>query len=143
MSSFPRQRNFSSAIRPDRSDAVEVLSVDVDQLPKANGKLVQSNAIGVAIGVGTFRDSTMRGVKFAAHDAEIMGRYFQRILGIPSQQVKVLIDNHGLKDDLIEVFEQWLPKQSGPRQRHTFMCQAERWWIRRPELSLCCLTMGP
>lgn len=112
---LPSSKKFFVAIRPERSDAVEVLSVDVDQLPKANGKLVQSNAIGVAIGVGTFRDSTMRGVKFAAHDAEIMGRYFQRILGIPSQRVKVLIDNHALKDDLIEVFEQWLPKQSGPR----------------------------
>ena len=112
---LPSSKKFFVAIRPERSDSVEVLSVDVDQLPKANGKLVQSNAIGVAIGVGTFRDSTMRGVKFAAHDAEIMGRYFQRILGIPSQRVKVLIDNHALKDDLIEVFEQWLPKQSGPR----------------------------
>ena len=112
---LPSSKKFFVAIRPERSDTVEVLSVDVDQLPKANGKLVQSNAIGVAIGVGTFRDSTMPGVKFSAHDAEIMGRYFQRILGIPSRRVKVVIDNHALKDDLIEVFEQWLPKQSEPR----------------------------
>jgi hypothetical protein len=112
---LPSSKKFFVAIRPERSDTVEVLSVDVDELPKANGKRVQSNAIGVAIGVGTFRDSTMRGVKFAAHDAEIMGRYFERVLGIPLQRVKVVIDNHALKDDLIEVFEQWLPKQGGMR----------------------------
>ena len=113
---LPSSKKFFVAIRPERSDAVEVLSVDVDQLPKANGKIAQSNAIGIAIGVGAFRDSTMPGVKFAAHDAEVMGGYFQRILGIPSQQVKVLIDNNALKDDLIEVFEQWLPKQSTSQQ---------------------------
>ena len=38
------------------------------------------------------------------------------MLGIPLQQVKVVIDNQGLKDDLIEVFEQWLPKQSTSQQ---------------------------
>ena len=113
---LPSSKKFFVAIRPDRSDAVEVLSVDVDQLPKANGKVPQSHAIGIAIGVGAFRDSTMPGVKFAAHDAEVMGGYFQRILGIPSQQVNVVIDNNALKDDLIDVFEQWLPKQSTSQQ---------------------------
>ena len=91
---LPSSKKFFVAIRPDRSDAVEVLSVDVDQLPKTNGKFAQSHAIGIAIGVGAFRDSTMPGVKFAAHDAEVMGGYFKRVLGIPSQQVKVVSDNN-------------------------------------------------
>ena len=109
---LPSSKKFFVAIRPDRSDAVEVLSVDVDQLPKMNGKSVQSHALGIAIGVGAFRDVAMPARKFAAHDAEIVGGYFRRVLGIPPQQVKVLIDNHGLKDDFIDVFERWLPKQS-------------------------------
>ncbi len=113
---LPAAKKFFVAIRPERIDAVEVLSVDVDQLPKMNGKSAQSHAVGIAIGVGAFRDSTMPARKFAAHDAEVMGGYFKRILGIPSQQVKVVIDNQGLKDDLIEVFEQWLPKQSASQQ---------------------------
>ena len=33
-------------------------------------------------------------------------------MNIPPQQVRVVLDNQGLKDDLIDVFEQWLPKQS-------------------------------
>ena len=109
---LPSSKKFLVAIRPDRSDAVEVLSVDVDQLPKANGKSAQPHAIGIAIGVGGFRDSAMRGSKFAVHDAEVMGAYFKRVLNIPPPQVKVVLDNQGLKDDLIDVFEQWLPKQS-------------------------------
>ncbi len=113
---LPASKKFFVAIRPDRSDAVEVLSVDVDQLPSANGKVARPRAVGIAIGVGAFRDSTMPGVKFAAHDAEVMGGYFQRILGIPSQQVKVMTDNHALKDDLIDVFEQWLLKQGVSQQ---------------------------
>ncbi|MBI4000349.1 MAG: hypothetical protein HY348_01005, partial [Nitrospira defluvii] len=113
---LPSSKKFFVAIRPDRSDAVEVVSVDVDQLPKMNGKSAQSHAVGIAIGVGAFRDSAMPVMKFAAHDAGVMGGYFKRVLGIPSQQVKVVIDNKGLKDDLIEVFEQWLPKQSTSQQ---------------------------
>jgi hypothetical protein len=114
---LPSSKKFSVAIRPDRSDAVEVLSVDVDQLPKTNGKSVQPHAIGIAIGIGAFRDSTMPVRKFAAHDAEVMGNYFKRVLNIPPHQVKVVLDNQGLKDDLIDVFEQWLPKHS--TSRHT------------------------
>lgn len=114
---LPSSKKFFIAIRPDPSDAVEVLSVDVDQLPKINQKVGQSHAVGIAIGVGAFRDSTMPAVKFAAHDAEVMGGYFERVLGIPSQQVKVVVDDRALKDDLIEVFEQWLPKQSA--SQHT------------------------
>lgn len=113
---LPSSKKFFVAIHPDRSDAVEVLSVDVDQLPKMNGKSAQSHAVGIAIGVGAFRDQAMPARKFAAHDAEVMGGYFNRVLGIPPQQVKVVIDNQGLKDDLVEVFEQWLPKQSTSQQ---------------------------
>jgi hypothetical protein len=113
---LPSAKKFFVAIRPDRSDAVEVLSVDVDQLPKMNGKSAQSHAIGIAIGVGAFRDSAMPPRKFAARDAEVVGSYFKRVLGIPPAQVKVIIDSQGLKDDLIDVFEQWLPKQSTLQQ---------------------------
>ncbi len=113
---LPSSKKFFVAIRPDRSDAIEVLSVDVDQLPKLNGKSPQSQAIGIAIGVGTFRDAAMPVMKFAAHDAEVMGGYFTRVFGIPSSQVKIVTDSQGLKDDLIEVFEQWLPKQGASQQ---------------------------
>lgn len=113
---LPTAKKFFVAIRPDRSDAVEVLSVDVDQLPAMNGKSAQPQAVGIAVGVGAFRDPAIPSRKFAAHDAEVMGAYFKTILGIPPHKVKVVIDGDGLKDDLADVFEQWLPTQAGAKQ---------------------------
>jgi hypothetical protein len=112
---LPSAKKFFVAIRPDAGAAVEVLSVDVDQLPSRNGKSAQPNSVGIAIGVGAFRDPAVPAVRFAAHDAEVMGGYFKTVLGVPPQKVKVLSDAKALKDDLIEVFEQWLPKQGGPQ----------------------------
>ncbi|MCC2642498.1 MAG: hypothetical protein K0S45_2911 [Nitrospira sp.] len=113
---LPSAKKFFVAIRPDLHEEIEVLSVDVDQLPKANGKVSQAQAVGIAIGVGAFRDQAMPPVKFAAHDAEVMGQYFKTILGIPPQKVRVALDDKGLRDDLIDLFEQWLPAQGGPQQ---------------------------
>lgn len=112
---LPSAKKFFVAIRPDAGAAVEVLSVDVDQLPSRNGKSAQPNSVGIAIGVGAFRDPAVPAVRFAAHDAEVMGGYFKTVLGVPPQKVKVLSDAKALKDDLIEVFEQWLPKQGSPQ----------------------------
>lgn len=112
---LPSAKKFFVAIRPDAGAAVEVLSVDVDQLPSRNGKSAQPNSVGIAIGVGAFRDPAVPAMRFAAHDAEVMGGYFKTVLGVPPQKVKVLSDAKALKDDLIEVFEQWLPKQGGPQ----------------------------
>ncbi|MGC3974373.1 MAG: caspase family protein [Nitrospira sp.] len=111
---LPSAKKFFVAIRPDEADATEVVSVDVDQLPSRKGKLVQPHAVAIAIGVGAFRDPAMPTMKLAAHDAEIMSGYFTSLMGIPPQKVKVVLDAKGLKDDWIDVFEQWLPKQGGP-----------------------------
>jgi hypothetical protein len=113
---LPSAKKFLVAIRPGDGPAIEVLSVDVDQLPKVNAKVTQPHAVGIAIGIGTFRDRAMPPMKFAVHDAEVMGGYFKTVLGIHPQKVKVLLDAKGLKDDLIEAFEQWLPKQSNSAQ---------------------------
>jgi hypothetical protein len=112
---LPSAKKFFVAIHPDAGAAVEVLSVDVDQLPSRNGKSAQPNSVGIAIGIGAFRDPAVPTVKFAAHDADVMGGYFKTVLGVPPHKVKVLSDAKALKDDLIEVFEQWLPKQGGPQ----------------------------
>lgn len=111
---LPAPKKFFVAIRPDAGGNVDVLSVDVDQLPSKNGKVAQPQAVGIAIGVGTFRDRTVPAMKLAAHDAEVMGGYFKSVMGLPPQKVKVAVDAKGLKDDWIELFEQWLPKQAGP-----------------------------
>lgn len=108
---LPPAKKFLVAIRPDKGEEVEVLSVDVDQLPKTGKGLVQPKAIGVAIGVGSFREESVPRVRFAARDAEVMAGYFKTLSGIPANRVRLLVDRHALKDDLADVFEEWLPKQ--------------------------------
>ena len=110
---LPSPKKFVVALKPDATDAAEVVAVDVDQLPGRKAKPAQPHAVAIAIGVGAFRDPAMPTMKLAAHDAEVMSGYFTSVMGIPPQKVKVVLDGKGLKDDWIEVFEQWLPKQGG------------------------------
>ena len=112
---LPPSKKFVVAIRPETVDAVEVLSVDVDQIANQPGKLKQSQGIGIAIGVGQFRDVNVPEARFAGRDAEVMAKYFMTYVGIPSSRVKLLEDDQVLKDDLIDVFETWLPTQVDPR----------------------------
>jgi hypothetical protein len=112
---LPPAKKFLIAIRPDTEDDAEVLSVDVDQIPHGPGALKQPQAIGIAIGAGRFRDPAMPGIQFAGRDAEVMAKYFKAFMGIPNQRVRLIQDDQVMKEDLVEVFEQWLPRQADPR----------------------------
>jgi hypothetical protein len=85
-------------------------AVEVDDIPAGAGRFKRPKGAGVSIGVGTFRSASVERVEFAAHDAEVMGRYFEGFAGIPSSRIKVLTDEHALKDDVVEVIEEWLPQ---------------------------------
>jgi hypothetical protein len=85
--------------------------VDVDELPKAWGKLKQPRALGVAVGIGEFRESTVPRVKYARQDADTVAKYWNAVAGIPAERIRRLFDSRALKGDLIEAFEEWLPQQ--------------------------------
>jgi hypothetical protein len=104
-------KKFIAALRPAQADDIEVLSVDVDQVPARVRGFERRKAVGIAIGVGKFREAEVSPVKFAAHDAETMAKYFRTVGGIPPDQIKVLTDERALKEDLAEAFEEWLPRQ--------------------------------
>lgn len=87
---------------------------DVDRIPDTTRGIERKKTVGIAIGMSTFRHPTLSPVPFAAHDAEMMAAYFNKLIGIPSEQVQLLTDEHALKDDFIEVFEEWLPQQAEP-----------------------------
>jgi hypothetical protein len=110
----PRPKKFLAALRPARSEIVEILSVDVDQVPNAVRGYERRKAVGISIGIGSFRDPEVPGVKFAARDAEVMARYFRTVGGVPARRIKLVTDGHALKDDLAEIFEEWLPRQAEP-----------------------------
>jgi len=103
----PDQKRFliEWATVPTRS----VKAVEVDAIPDGAARFERKKAVGVAIGIGAFRSASVGRLQFAAHDAEIMGRYFQGLAGIPPSRIKILTDEHALKDDLVEVIEEWLP----------------------------------
>lgn len=106
----PRKK-FVASVRPAEEEDVEVLSVDVDRTPRRVRGYEQHKAVGIAIGVGAFRDPQVPSLKFAAHDAEVMARYFQTAGGMPSRRIKVLTDDRAMKEDLAEALEEWLPQQ--------------------------------
>lgn len=109
---LPSAKKFLVAMMPHTAPEAQAIPVDVDEIPKRMGKLKQPKAIGIAIGIGQFRDSAFQRVKYAAHDAETVANYWQAVLGIPPERVRRLLDTHALKGDLVEVFEEWLPKQA-------------------------------
>lgn len=111
---FPSVKKFFIAMKPGTDGNDAGLSVDVDEPPKRPGKFTQPKAIGVAIGVGQFREGGLLRGKYAARDAEIMAKYWQAVGGVPSDRIRRLIDTGALKGDLVETFEEWLPKLADP-----------------------------
>jgi hypothetical protein len=108
----PDQKKFPIEWHPHPARLSVSPGDDVDRIPDIAGGQVQKKTIGIAIGVSTFRHPTLSPVPFATHDAEVMAEYFNKLTGIPSERIRLLTDDHALKDDLIEVFEEWLPQQA-------------------------------
>lgn len=111
---LPSAKKFIIAMKPESDAEAARMPADVDQLPKGAGKLKQPKAVGIAIGVEQFRDTGMSGIRYAARDAEVMAKYLKSIVGIPADRVRTLVDSQAMKDDIAEVFEEWLPRQVDP-----------------------------
>ncbi len=107
---LPPPKRFIVAMKPGNDPDAASVPVDVDDMPKFGGKLKQPKAVGIAIGIGRFREEGLARVKYAARDAESMAAYWQAIAGVPVTRIKRLIDAGALKHDLAETFEEWLPK---------------------------------
>lgn len=113
LAQIPPVKKFTILIKPSPADGTQA-AMDVDQPPKGTASLKQQKAVVVAVGVGRFREAQVPSVKFAARDAEVMAAYLQSIAGLPADRVRVLTDGHGLKQDLAETFDEWLPKRVDP-----------------------------
>lgn len=113
MAQVPPVKKFTILIKPGPADGTQA-AIDVDQPPKGTAALKQQKAVVIAIGVGRYRDTQVPSVKFAARDAEVMAAYLQSITGLSADRVRVLTDGHGLKQDLAETFDEWLPKRVDP-----------------------------
>ncbi len=111
---LPLAKKFLVVMNPLSAAEGKTQPVDVDRLPKRTSLLKQPKAIGIVVGVGQFRESSIPRVKYAVRDAEAMATYLSSIGGIPANRIRTLVDAHALKSDLAEVFEEWLPGQVDP-----------------------------
>lgn len=111
---FPTVKKFVVAMKPANAPDAGIKPVDVDEPPKVSGKLKQPKAVGVAIGIGQFRESGMQRVKYAQQDADVMAKYWNVVGGIPAERIRRLFGSRALKSDLTETFEEWLPAQVDP-----------------------------
>ncbi|HXH86910.1 MAG TPA: hypothetical protein VNI35_08775 [Nitrospira sp.] len=111
---LPAAKKFLVAMRPTTAPDALTAAVDVDDVPKGSGNLRQPKAVGLAIGIGRFREDSMPRVKYAARDADIVASYWNAVAGIQPERIRRLTDAHALKRDLAETFEEWLPKQVDP-----------------------------
>jgi len=108
---LPSAKKFLVVMKPGSAADAVTRPVDVDRLLKRSSLLKQPKAIGIAVGVGQFRESGIPRVKYAVRDAEAMATYLKSIGGIPPERVRLLVDSHALKSDLTEILEEWLPEQ--------------------------------
>jgi uncharacterized caspase-like protein len=81
---------------------------DVDDLPAARPASGRRHA--VVIGVERYRENLPK-ADFAAGDARLAAEYFKRVLGVPEQNLALLIDERAAKSDFEKYFERWLPNR--------------------------------
>lgn len=108
---LPSVKKFLVAMKPANAPDATMTPVDVDEIPKVPAKLKQPKAVGIAIGIGQFRESGMQRVKYAHQDADVIAKYWSVVGGVPAERIRRLFDSRALKSDLAETFEEWLPKQ--------------------------------
>jgi len=108
---LPAAKKFLVAMRPATAPDAMTVAVDVDDVPKGSGNLKQPMAVGLAIGIGRFREDATPRVKYAARDADVVASYWNAVAGIQPERIRRLTDAHAFKRDLAETFEEWLPKQ--------------------------------
>ncbi|HEY3198199.1 MAG TPA: caspase family protein [Nitrospirales bacterium] len=113
----PTRKRFVATVRAvpgsvGPTESVEVLSVDVDQIPAKVADFERRTSYAVVVGIGNYRETDVPRLKYAKHDAEMVGKYLSAVGGFPADNVRILTDDHALSADLQDTFENWLPKKA-------------------------------
>ncbi len=98
----------AAAALATKAVAPVALRSDIDELPAARAESKHRHA--VVIGVERYREDLPK-ADFAAGDARLAAEYFKRVLGVPEQNVALLIDDRATKSDFEKYFERWLPNR--------------------------------
>ncbi|MBI5748699.1 MAG: caspase family protein [Nitrospinae bacterium] len=90
---------------------LEIISeINVDDVPLMV-KHERRDDFAIVIGIGSYREKEIPAVKYAKKDAEIMGSYFENIVGIPKQNIKLMTDNSATKSDFEAYLGDWLKRR--------------------------------
>lgn len=81
-------------------------SSDVDRLPSLRA-VPKKNAYAIVIGIENYQQKLPK-ADYAAHDAEIMGRYLTKVLGYQEENVVVLLNERATKTSMEKYVEGWL-----------------------------------
>jgi len=96
------------APEPDVPAASVAARGELDDLPAARARNPRAHA--VVIGVERYREKLPR-ADFAAGDARLAAEYFKRVLGVPEENLALLVDERAAKSDFEKYFERWLPNR--------------------------------
>jgi hypothetical protein len=113
----PTRKRFVAMVQSGRSgsaprETVEVLSVDVDQIPARATGFERRTSYAVVIGIGMYREPEMPRLKYARRDAEVVAKHLTAVSGFPAENVRLLTDDRALLTDVQETFEDWLPRKA-------------------------------
>ncbi len=102
-----------SPTRPQRAPVVanlpaSAVSSEIDALPPAS--ISQPHTHAIVIGIENYRQALPH-ADFAAADARLAAKYYERVLGVPEENVAVLINDQAAKSDFEKYFERWLPNR--------------------------------
>lgn len=100
-------RPEAAAAAPSAAPSASVAASDVDELPLARPT---RKAYAVVVGVEHYREK-LPAADYAAGDARLAAQYFQRVLGVPEENVALLVDDRATKGDFEKYFERWLPNR--------------------------------
>ena len=110
----PTRKRFVASIMSGAGarEPVEALSVDVDQIPARVQGFERRTSYALVVGLGGYREESIPRLKHARRDAEVVSKHLTTLAGFPSENVRVLTDEHALLVDLQDTLEDWLPRQA-------------------------------
>ena len=109
----PTRKRFVASMKSGAgaSEPVEVLSVDVDQIPARVQGFERRTSYALVVGIGGYREESVPRLKHARRDAEVVAKHVNALAGFPTENVRVLTDERALLVDLQDSFEDWLPRE--------------------------------
>jgi len=99
--------------------------VDARSYEKPNPNKVRvrnnDNKVGIIIGIEKYQTLNNVDAPYANRDANAFRAYANRALGIPNQNLKVLIDNKATRAELLKSLKIWLPQVTRGQQKDVYI----------------------